>query len=548
MKQRAKYTIGDLQEWAQKRNGELLSTEYKTANTKYLWRCKEHNYEWVRSWAHIREGRWCRMCSKVRTYTIEDLKNYALERGGACLSDEYRGILEKYLWRCGQCDYEWQTSFVHMAHKNTWCRKCSSKAAGQKRRQNTNSIEDLKAFAKKNNGQLLSTEYIGTKDKYRWYCNVHKAEWLARWEKVKHGRWCPQCGRDKASEFHSYSLKDMHDLAEKYHGKFLDNQYKGISHKHRWRCANGHEFFRAPALLTKSNPLQNVWCTQCKSRNHAEDFCRAVFVEAFGKNFENGYFFDWLVNSRKKKMQLDGYSSELNLAFEYQGEQHAEESWFSTKGQLKQRIIDDRRKEELCRVNGVTLVQIPPFGPLHKTDVESLVDHVLGAIQSATKYTPTVEVKDVVERYHSFKRNVLTEIKKDLYARDIELLSPEFYAGMNSKASFNCKVCEWSWTTTLSSVVIQKTGCANCKGGAPKDIRFLHAIAEAKGFECLSTTYKTSKTAYEWRCKRCSRIWSCHYGNLVDRYSKGKLIKGSACECGQNGPTADALKGWYRKP
>ena len=72
---------------------------------------------------------------------------------------------------------------------------------------------------------------------------------------------------------------------------------------------------------------------------------------------------DWLVNSRGRKMELDGYNKKLKIAFEHQGEQHYESNFFNeTKGNLKQRKKDDFTKRIKCRHNGVALMIVPEVG------------------------------------------------------------------------------------------------------------------------------------------------------------------------------------------
>ena len=60
-------------------------------------------------------------------------------------------------------------------------------------------------------------------------------------------------------------------------------------------------------------------------------------------------------------MQLDGYNSELGLAFEYQGKQHyVSGSWFhKTKKAHDDQTRRDREKAILCKKHGVTLIVVP---------------------------------------------------------------------------------------------------------------------------------------------------------------------------------------------
>ena len=56
-------------------------------------------------------------------------------------------------------------------------------------------------------------------------------------------------------------------------------------------------------------------------------------------------------------MELDVFVPSLNLAFEYQGEQHFDENpLFGPSDAVKRR---DQQKMEACRQNNITLVEIP---------------------------------------------------------------------------------------------------------------------------------------------------------------------------------------------
>lgn len=61
----------------------------------------------------------------TRTWTLEDMRALAKERGGACLSDSYKNNYTKLRWRCGK-GHEWE-SLPKSLLQGTWCRFCSAK-------------------------------------------------------------------------------------------------------------------------------------------------------------------------------------------------------------------------------------------------------------------------------------------------------------------------------------------------------------------------------------------------------------------------------------
>jgi hypothetical protein len=60
-----KLTIKLMQDIAQKKNGECLSTNYIDSNTKLLWRCRDR-HEWMSTPNNIKKGNWCPICIQIQ--------------------------------------------------------------------------------------------------------------------------------------------------------------------------------------------------------------------------------------------------------------------------------------------------------------------------------------------------------------------------------------------------------------------------------------------------------------------------------------------------
>ncbi len=94
-KKREKVTLEMLQKLAHERGGECLSDVYVNAHTQMRWRCSLQ-HEWNTTANSIRRGSWCMTCSipargiKGRIYDIAYFQTLARNRGGECLSEEYR--------------------------------------------------------------------------------------------------------------------------------------------------------------------------------------------------------------------------------------------------------------------------------------------------------------------------------------------------------------------------------------------------------------------------------------------------------------------------
>lgn len=110
-------------------------------------------------------------------------KELANSRGGKLVSKSYINSYTKLTWMCEK-GHIWEATTN--AILKSWCSKCSNK----KRL----TINDAKEIAYKKNGKCLSSEFITTKNKLKWKCNVCKHEWLACLDSVKNrNTWCPNC-------------------------------------------------------------------------------------------------------------------------------------------------------------------------------------------------------------------------------------------------------------------------------------------------------------------------------------------------------------------
>jgi hypothetical protein len=118
-------TIEECQKVAQERGGECISTEYVNCDVKLKWRCSE-NHEWMAVFYHIKNyNAWCPHCVGTAKLTIEECQKVAQERGGECLSTEYKNNNTKMKWRCSE-NHEWMAIFSSIKTCKSWCPKCSS--------------------------------------------------------------------------------------------------------------------------------------------------------------------------------------------------------------------------------------------------------------------------------------------------------------------------------------------------------------------------------------------------------------------------------------
>jgi len=189
-----KIGIEQCKKLAMVKGGRCLSTEYVDIFAKLCWQC-EKGHEWCASLASIKYH-WCPTCARERVDIarrekgIEPCKQYAVERGGLCLSPDYVDIKKKLRWQCAE-GHGWVADFDHVK-RGHWCPICAKERHRLRCVSERSGIEQCKEYAITKGGACLSVEYLNGHTKLRWQCaNGH--EWDAPWNSVQRGHWCNYC-------------------------------------------------------------------------------------------------------------------------------------------------------------------------------------------------------------------------------------------------------------------------------------------------------------------------------------------------------------------
>ncbi len=117
-------TIKDMQKLAMERGGRCLSDTYIDARTKILWECKK-GHQWQAAPAYVQGGTWCPECAGNTKLTIEDVQKLAREKGGKCLSTEYKNKTLPLVWECAE-GHRWELN-LRKIKEGRWCPMCAGK-------------------------------------------------------------------------------------------------------------------------------------------------------------------------------------------------------------------------------------------------------------------------------------------------------------------------------------------------------------------------------------------------------------------------------------
>lgn len=117
---------------AEAKGGKCLSTEYINSDKKLLWQCSEKHTPWKSTYQNTvgTLNRWCPECAGQFSpeEQLERAKQYAISKGGQCLSTEYIPK-QKLIWKCREIDHQsWlaRMSSVINSKNSTWCPECGN--------------------------------------------------------------------------------------------------------------------------------------------------------------------------------------------------------------------------------------------------------------------------------------------------------------------------------------------------------------------------------------------------------------------------------------
>ncbi len=96
----------------------------------------------------------------------------------------------------------------------------------------------------------------------------------------------------------------------------------------------------------------------------------------------------------------------------------------------------------------------------------------------------------------------------------VECMTDE-YINSALPVPWKCKICNFSWKTSLSNFKKKKEGCPRCcKNKAKYNIKEVKEIAESRDIICLSEKYVDCRKPMLWKCKKCNREWETTFRSL----------------------------------
>ncbi len=527
---------------ARKKGGECLTDVYLGIRRRYKWRCAK-GHEWVTTGTHIRSGTWCPRCSgRVLENPLAELQQIAKERGGECLSTEYKSSTKKLRFRCAK-GHEWEAVPDSVKNQGTWCQRCADEDLS-KRFRLQNGLTVLQELANARGGECLSSEYINSQTKYRWRCaNGH--EWEANAQKVRTETWCPIC---------TSGLRER-----------LCREYLQILTGYSW-----------PKV--RPSWLKNVRGNQME----LDGYCKELSV-AFEHHGQQHYYQVDLFHRTQTLEQRkadDAFRRSLcrehdvrliEIPYSVPADQLPEwlhtrlSKWVSSHTLIPWQNLN----HNLTVLPDTSLKELGAFASNHGGE---LLDHVYMGVHGKLRFRCAKghEWKAIplnIKRGHWCQKcgadrrgltqrlvDGLEQLKAHASKMGGVCLSTEYILS-TSKYRFRCSLGH-EWEMNLSGVK-RGTWCPQCKGSRISQSRrdkhglsTLKELAIAKGGVCLSTEYINVNTKYSWRCAKghewestASNVKSgswCHQcmgsrisASLIDPFGLAKLKEAAEAKGGE---------------
>lgn len=343
-------------------------------------------------------------------------KNLVEKKGGKLLSKQFESAKTNINFICDKNHNVWMTpSNIKTGYG---CNQCSIIKTSNKQR---NGIEKYIEIIEKRGGKCLSKIYTNNKTNINWVCKNGHNIWSNPYTLSKSKNGCTKCIGNKI-----LTIEEMKMIAKNRGGECLSDVYINGTEKLKWKCSNGHTW-KANAFHVKNT---KTWCPKCNF-NIREEICRFIFETMFKQKFYS-IRPDWLKNIKTgRNLELDGYCSELKLAFEYDGEYHYQQIRNSCTEKVK---ILDEMTNKLCKDNGIVLIRIPYY--TKNNDFQSYI------IKQCEQFKINMPDKSNIDLNNlKFSCNKLNEMKEFAEKNNGKLISTLYPRNIRRRRKF-CIMCD----------------------------------------------------------------------------------------------------------
>jgi hypothetical protein len=378
-------------------------------------------------------------------------------------------------------------------------RECESRRASKSLRGTMrgvrSNIELMHSIAASRGGKCLSKSYINARTRLFWECALGHV-WEAKPDSVKRGSWCRKCGYGRGANKLRGSIEACRRVAKGREGHCVSLAYVNSGTKLRWCCKYGHEWAATPGHI-----FGGGWCPTCHG-GAKEKSVRNVLERLLNTKFPKVRP-AWLTNPETGGgLELDGYSEERGVAFEYQGERHFNEHHlfknFSDDGLARR----DQIKRKICGQRGIILLEVPSG-----IAIPELPPFILRLCRNAgLSCHEGLAVFDVGSFAYG-NGVMLAQAEAKAKTKGGRCLSKE-YVDSKFKLHWQCAKGH-DWWARLGNVRNGKW-CPECSGHRRVTVARMRETALERGGECLSHAYMGNTVKHHWRCAAGHDWWAVY--------------------------------------
>ena len=275
---------------------------------------------------------------------------------------EFVNTTTKILHAHKECGYEWEVSPNTFVNNGSRCPECYAQMRGFRTPDGYHKEVEVATFGE----YSVIGEFINSLTKVTHVHNVCEHVWEVTPNNfINNGSRCPKCHTRKSRKTNEQFVAEVYDLVGGEY-TFLEPYTKAINKIKVRHNICGLEYEAVPIHFLNGNRCPN--CVYYRGEKAVADVLDSLSIE-----YSREHTFEYLGRKR-----YDFFIPSLNIAIEYDGEQHfkAVDHWGGEEA-LKRTQESDALKNDFCEYMGIDLLRIPywEFDNIHEI-VTNFIDTV----------------------------------------------------------------------------------------------------------------------------------------------------------------------------
>ena len=333
--------------------GELLSDNFRNEKDFITIKCKCGNVFETKI-KSVLSGSWgCKYCYSKHIYISRDEFEKVAEKQNLVIKQDFDQCTpnEKIELECKKHNHVFSASFNKL-NRSIICKSCKEENAKQASRKLAHSFEECQELALKLNMTYIQPQFVFEPE--IWKCNTCGKEYATSYFKMKKRNGCSICRKTRETKLLYHSLEKDKNIT------LISDIPRNRCIQATWKCNTCNHEFKASYYYVFDNGCKN--CKNESSLKHSNElFCKHFLEKTLNIGFVKAR--PSFLKYMQYNLELDMFSEQHHLAFEYQGQQHYYfvDYFHKTKDRFLASFNRDVWKAEQCKLNDILLIQIQYF-------------------------------------------------------------------------------------------------------------------------------------------------------------------------------------------